>query len=123
MSRVKEKVREAKFSAGAVLSPVEKNRSVSRPLYNAEEDYVGRDQDPSDGEIPAKDETEERLEKLLFGDDEGFHEALRSHRGHQMTDIATKSDDEGVSGDDEDAGEDQEMDDVADADVSGPSRE
>ncbi|ERF74928.1 hypothetical protein EPUS_05136 [Endocarpon pusillum Z07020] len=37
-------------------------------------------------EIPDKDETEEQLEKLLFGDDAGFFEGLKSHpTGSQLT--------------------------------------
>jgi U3 small nucleolar RNA-associated protein 18 len=112
MSRVKEKVR--KSSAGADLSAFE------------EKVAFGPDQGhnkSSDHGAPPKDETEERLEKLLFGDDEGFHEALRYHGGHQMADIAMMSGDEDVSGDDEDGKDEEEMDDVADADVSGTSRE
>ncbi|KAL1961835.1 hypothetical protein VTN77DRAFT_1004 [Rasamsonia byssochlamydoides] len=113
MSRVKEKVREAKSSARTAASPFEENR-------HEEEDDFDRDQDhnePSDEEVPEKDETEKRLEKLLFGDDEGFHEALKSHRRRQSTDIAMRSGDEDASEDDEGAEDDQDMDDVADADL------
>jgi U3 small nucleolar RNA-associated protein 18 len=39
--------------------------------------YARRDPDL----VPEKDDTEKALEKLLFGDDEGFYGALKQHRG------------------------------------------
>lgn len=122
MSRVKEKAREAKASAGADPSPFEEDKSISRQFHDKEEDDVSQDQDhneSSDEDVPEPDETEKKLEKLLFGDDEGFHEALKSHRSRQTTDIDMMSGDEGAGGDDKSAEDDQDMDGIADADVSG----
>ncbi len=55
-------------------------------------------------EIPDKDETEEQLEKLLFGDDAGFLEGLKSHpTDSQITKrverTSTGAEDEGVEED------------------------
>lgn len=82
----------------------------------ADNDYTSSDAEMDDeNDIPEKDDVEERLEKLLFGDDEGFQAALKSH-GHQgTTDLVLASDQEDGEGEDED---EQNMDDVADADVS-----
>lgn len=83
----------------------------------ADNDYTsGDDVMDEEDDIPEKDDAEERLEKLLFGDDEGFQAALKVH-GQQRgsTDLALASDQQ----DGEEEGEDeQDMDDVADADVS-----
>lgn len=82
----------------------------------ADNDYTSSDAEmDEEDDIPEKDDVEERLEKLLFGDDEGFQAALKSH-GHQgTTDLVLASDQEDGEGEDED---EQNMDDVADADVS-----
>lgn len=119
MSRVKKKTREVKSSA-----PFEEDRSIARQFHDEEEDDVSHDEDhnePSDDEkeVPEPDETEKKLEKLVFGDDEGFHEALKSHRSRQTADIDMMSGDEDASEDDESAEDEQDMDDVPDADVSG----
>jgi U3 small nucleolar RNA-associated protein 18 len=83
----------------------------------ADNDYTSSDDEmDEEDDIPAKDEVEESLEKLLFGDDEGFQSALKSHGQHQgSTDLVLASDQEDGEGEDED---EQNMDDVADADVS-----
>lgn len=70
-----------------------------------------------DGDIPEKDEVEERLEQMLFGDDEGFQSALKSHgrQHHGMDmDLVMAENDEDETREDED---DEHLDDVADADV------
>lgn len=66
-------------------------------------------------DIPDKDETEEQLEKLLFGDDAGFFEGLKSHpTGSQLT-HRTKGTVTGAE-DAEDA-EDEDLESVADENV------
>ncbi|KAL1866954.1 U3 snoRNP protein [Paecilomyces lecythidis] len=61
-----------------------------------------------------KDETEEKLERLLFGDDAGFHEALKSHRTPGAMDLVLRD----ASDEEEGEGEDEEgLDDVSDADL------
>lgn len=65
---------------------------------------------------PEKDETEEKLERLLFGDDAGFHEALKSHRTPGAMDLVLRDDSDEEEGEGEDEGG---LDDVSDADVSG----
>ncbi|KAL3709842.1 U3 snoRNP protein [Talaromyces marneffei ATCC 18224] len=80
-----------------------------------DKDYTSSDEEmDEEDDIPEKDDVEERLEKLLFGDDEGFQAALKSH-GHQgSTDLVLASDQEDGEGDEEN---EQDMDDVADADL------
>lgn len=79
-----------------VKEKVNINREV-RLLDNAEEGSA------SDDEIPGKDETEERLEKLLFGDDAGFLEGLRARPANsQLTVRADPDDREAESAGDED---------------------
>lgn len=59
--------------------PPQKLKSVQQPIPAAQDelldDFEGLD---SDNRIE-KDETEVELEKLVFGDDAGFHEGLRSY--------------------------------------------
>jgi hypothetical protein len=52
--------------------------------------------DISDDEIPEKDETEEKLEKLLFGEDAGFLEGLKARSADQQLIVRTSSDDEDI---------------------------
>lgn len=66
--------------------------------------------------IPEKDETEEKLEKLLFGDDAGFHDALKSHQTRGTWDLVLQDESDKSEGEDE---EEDGLENVADADVSG----
>lgn len=82
----------------------------------ADNGYVSSDAEMDEEDnIPEKDDVEERLEKLLFGDDESFQAALKSHGPQGTTDLVLASDQEDGEGENED---EQNMDDVADADVS-----
>jgi U3 small nucleolar RNA-associated protein 18 len=69
-----------------------------------------------DNEVPGKDETEIRLEKLLFGDDEGFHEALRSYGEREIMDLSLENHDSGSERDQKEGGE-QQVEHYADADL------
>ncbi|KZF22420.1 putative small nucleolar ribonucleo protein complex subunit [Xylona heveae TC161] len=79
--------------------------------------FAGR----SDDEMPEKDSTEAELEKLVFGDESGFLEGLKSHRAGEYSE-----EDESVSGagDEESGAEEAGLTGISDADLffmdSGP---
>ncbi|GMG37276.1 unnamed protein product [Aspergillus oryzae] len=108
--------------------PRQKFKPASRsPFENArptqEDSDMETNSNLSDGTdgIPEKDEAEKKLERLLFGDDEGFQGALKSQKERSLIALSKESDDEGSdAGHREDGTEDQELDGIADADVSGP---
>lgn len=83
---------------------------MGKPFYDSE------DGGHAPKVVTKKDETEEKLERLLFGDDAGFHEALKSHRTPGTMDLVLQADSDEEEGDGEEEGG---LDDVADADVSG----
>src|SRR5712664_2078056 len=89
--------------------------------YNSdrEDTHMSDHSEGKDNEVPGKDETEIRLEKLLFGDDEGFHEALRSYGERQMMDLSLENHDDHDSGSERDQkeGVEQQVEHYADADV------
>lgn len=62
------------------MSPLNVPKPVQRPispmLGAMDDDFEGLDSD----EPMEKDETEIELEKLVFGDDSGFHEGLKSYK-------------------------------------------
>jgi hypothetical protein len=73
----------------------------------------------SDGSV-AKDSTEEELEKLVFGDDVGFHECLEAHRRQSSGALEklSKLGDEGHTDRDGNEVEDEEgLEGIDDADV------
>ncbi|EED23571.1 small nucleolar ribonucleoprotein complex subunit, putative [Talaromyces stipitatus ATCC 10500] len=97
--------------------------SSSAKASHHEFDMTDKDYNSSDSEgddeddIPEKDEVEEKLEQMLFGDDEGFQEALKNHGRHQeSTGLVMRSDQEDGEGEVEDEDK-HNMDDVADADL------
>lgn len=97
------------------------SKTKNKPVL-FEFDTIGETMDvSSDDEPPAKDEAEEKLERLLFGDDDGFQTALKDHRHHgvfgeqQTTDLVRKDGRDGMEGDEEE--EEGDMADMADADV------
>jgi hypothetical protein len=77
----------------------------------AAEWQVGNGAEDSD-EIPEKDETEERLEKLLFGDDAGFLEGLKPRATDQKLTVRTD-----LAGKDAGVGEDEDLTAIADENV------
>lgn len=105
--------------------PRQKFKPASRsPFENArptqEDSDMETNSNLSDGTdgIPEKDEAEKKLERLLFGDDEGFQGALKSQKERSLIALSKESDDEGSdAGHREDGTEDQELDGIADADV------
>lgn len=115
MVGAKQKVATAtRTKTGGYSSSAQAPRQDINPADN---DFTSSDEEMNEeDDIPEKDDVEERLEKLLFGDDEGFQSALKGHGQHQgSTDLLLASDQEDGEGED---GDEQNMDDVADADVS-----
>jgi U3 small nucleolar RNA-associated protein 18 len=90
---------------------------------HVDEDIDMDDETSSDEEsVPEADESEKKLERMLFGDDAGFMGALKSQQERaDAMQLTLYSDEE--SGAEEGEGEDEgDMDNVADADVCGPFR-
>lgn len=89
---------------------------------HSDNDVEMDDETSSDEEdLPEKDETEKKLERMLFGDDEGFMGALKNQQeraaGMQLT---LHSDDESGSADEgEGDDEDRDVEGMADEDVCG----
>lgn len=104
----------------AARSPFENISMKDRP---DDEDIDMGDETSQDDEddVPEKDEAEKKLERMLFGDDEGFMGALKSQQDRADAMVLTLgSDENSVSGDEAEGELDTEegdMDDVADADV------
>ncbi|OJJ43292.1 hypothetical protein ASPZODRAFT_74854 [Penicilliopsis zonata CBS 506.65] len=69
-------------------------------------------------DVPEKDDAEKRLEELLFGAEDGFHEALKGHQSGALVPFG-QSDDEGRFGEgDSEAGDgDDDLENVPDADL------
>ncbi|KAJ5627558.1 hypothetical protein N7528_004985 [Penicillium herquei] len=90
------------------------------PMNQHSDNDIEMDDDTSSDEedLPEKDEAEKKLERMLFGDDEGFMGALKNQQeraaGMQLTLL---SDDESASGGEGDEDEDENIEDMADADL------
>lgn len=68
--------------------------------------------------LQEKDDTEEKLEKLLFGDDLGFHDALKNEQDDDLVDFQMGTGDlEPAQSDDEDA-DSVDLEHIDDRDVS-----
>lgn len=99
-------------------SPFENASTI--PKHIQDDSDVEMDGEPSgeEDEAPEKDEAEKKLERMLFGDDEGFQGALRSQQDRGMMALATQSDEESAGGEEgEDDGDDKGLEGVDDADV------
>ena len=85
--------------------PSRKPNVVLKPLP-APQDKLSDDFESVDSRDPmGKDETELELEKLVFGDEAGFHEGLRSHReGAFPTKLGVDTEDEEDTAQDKDQG-------------------
>lgn len=125
-SAVKQK-KPQKVKANA-RSPFE---SANIPVQNAGDDDSDVEMDSASGgekeleDVPEKDEAEKKLERMLFGDDQGFQGALRDQQDRGLMALATQGDEEdggaeegGKEGEQEDDG--KGLEDVADADVGLP---
>ncbi|OJD10732.1 hypothetical protein AJ78_08334, partial [Emergomyces pasteurianus Ep9510] len=71
----------------------------------SDDDGLSHDASSEDEQMP-KDETEEKLERLLFGDTAGFHDALKEHdvEGMELVRRDSGSEDEEGTGEGEDGG-------------------
>ncbi|GFF86224.1 probable U3 small nucleolar RNA-associated protein 18 [Aspergillus udagawae] len=98
-------------------SPFE-NGASSKPVDESDASDVEMEVDGAETEkVREKDEAEKKLERMLFGDDEGFVGALKSQDRDIMT-LMAKSDEEGSSEEGEgDDFDDRDLSDVADADL------
>jgi U3 small nucleolar RNA-associated protein 18 len=111
---VKEKTRQ-KTTANS-RSPFEKGAS-SKPVDESDASDVEMGDDAEAEKVREKDEAEKKLERMLFGDDEGFVGALKSQDRDLMA-LMAKSDEESASEEDEDDDfDDRDLSDVADADL------
>jgi hypothetical protein len=112
------------------MSPVKEETTTTATTKKSRNPYARRYSN-SNSTIaqppPEKDGTEKALEKLLFGDDDGFYEALKKHRGpldfegalvrvgeEFDVDDVVRAGEEGEEGE----GEDEDIEQVADDDVS-----
>jgi U3 small nucleolar RNA-associated protein 18 len=92
--------------------------NTTAQIHSADEDMEMDDETSSDEEsVPEKGEDELKLERMLFGDDEGFMGALKAQQeregGMQLT---LHSDAESASAD-EDGDDDGDLNNMADGDV------
>lgn len=107
-NRLKEKTKRA--AASSELPPMN-----LQPVDDIEMD----DETSSDEEeLPEKDEAELKLERMLFGDDEGFMGALKNQQERaDAMQLTLHSDDESGSGDEGEEGYEENVEDMADADL------
>lgn len=129
---VKHKDRSVKFEDAPLSKRNRDDDDDNDDVSDSEEDEnmsVDGDYDTKKGvdvdvelkDVPEKDETERKLEKLLFGDEDGFFGALREQQERGTRDLVLKSDGESAGEDEDEEGDDEKgLDDVADADVRGP---
>lgn len=107
------------------------NRTSARsPFENTTMEHAASDEDidmdedvESDEEdVPEKDETEKKLERMLFGDNEGFMGALKTQQERaDAMQLTLHSDEDSERADEEAEGQDYEdVDNMADADVCSP---
>lgn len=100
-------------------SPFEGDNVMTQDHIDVEMDN-DTEQDADEEVVREKDDTEKKLERMLFGDDEGFQGALKSQQDRGLMAWGAMSDDEsdgeGEEGEASD-GEEKELGDVDDSDV------
>lgn len=100
-------------------------RAAAQPSHEKPHaDQIPSDNDVDMGEtsddesVPEKGEDEKKLERMLFGDDDGFMGGLKAQQqradGMQLTLLDGESEGEGAADDDED---NEDLEDMADEDV------
>ncbi|KAI5303186.1 RNA polymerase II subunit A C-terminal domain phosphatase [Ascosphaera pollenicola] len=67
--------------------------------------------------LRAKDVAEEKLEKLLFGDDAAFHDALKDDQDEDIADLQMVTEDVGSPGDDDEDRSSVDLENMDDADL------
>lgn len=119
MPKIGVKQKKAQKVKTSTRSPFENASAI--PKHIQDDSDVEMDGEPSaeEDEAPEKDEAEKKLERMLFGDDEGFQGALRSQQDRGMMALTTQSDDESAAGEEgeDDDGDDKGLEGVDDADV------
>ncbi|THC93246.1 hypothetical protein EYZ11_007265 [Aspergillus tanneri] len=96
----------------------QKTRQKANPSSHTPFESIKPSRKNGDEDVPEKDETELKLERMLFGDDEGFHGALRSHQNRSLAALAAMSDEESIDEEGGDkGGEYKDLSDVDDADL------
>ncbi len=97
-------------------TPLRKPNAVQKPLPAAQDEISDDFHGLGGDDAMEKDEIEVELEKLVFGDDAGFHEDLKSyHAGVFTTEHEANAEDQQDTAQVSD--EDQGLEDVDDADV------
>ncbi|KAJ6086041.1 hypothetical protein N7486_010322 [Penicillium sp. IBT 16267x] len=94
--------------------------SENPPMNQQPVDDIEMDDETSSDEedLPEKDEAELKLERMLFGDDEGFMGALKSQQERaDAMQLTLHSDEESGSGDEGEEGYEENVEDMADADL------
>lgn len=105
-----------KSKRATTRSPFENTTADIRPQDSDVEmdDETSSDED----DVPEKDEAEKKLERMLFGDDEGFMGALKNQQDREAGMALTlQSDDESDASEDAEEGEGQDLAALADSDV------
>ncbi|KAI9880034.1 MAG: hypothetical protein M1830_005953 [Pleopsidium flavum] len=107
------------------------SRSAQKTIMIEQSTRSGQDDVDSDGsnfksnDPMEKDEVEEELEKLVFGDDDGFKEELKLRRHHSLEEPSEDDHEQQHEELDEDGNVDEGLENVDDADLffldSGPS--
>lgn len=128
---VKTKAPEKAKGKAHARSPFEPGHGSSKPVTDDSDVEMDGDEPGDEGKKDKeerkkeKDEAEKKLERMLFGDDEGFQGALTAQRDRGLMALVAQSDEdisEGEDGEGGDGDEDDErgLEDVADADVCSP---
>lgn len=107
-------------------SPFEPGHGSSKPVTDDSDvemgdesgEDEGEDKDKKNKKRKEKDDAEKKLERILFGDDEGFQGALTAQRGNGLSALVAQSD-EDISDEEaeDDEDDDKGLEDMADADV------
>ncbi|EYE93884.1 WD40 repeat domain-containing protein [Aspergillus ruber CBS 135680] len=98
-------------------SPFESANVMTQDHSDVEMDN-GAEENADEEVVREKDETEKKLERMLFGDDEGFQGALKSQQDRGLMAWGTMSDDESVGEGEEGEGSDGEEKELGDVDDS-----
>jgi U3 small nucleolar RNA-associated protein 18 len=95
----------------------------STPKVGPEDSDVEMDDETSSDEedVPEKDEAEKKLERMLFGDDEGFMGALKNQQDREAGMALTLNSDDSDAGEDFEEVEAQDLAGMADSDVCDPN--
>lgn len=100
-------------------SPFE-NGDISMPVDSNDDSDMDVDvkvKGVKEKKVREKDDAERKLERMLFGDDEGFVGALKSHQSRDLVAFGEESDVESASEGEEEEAEDSDLAGVSDADV------